>query len=70
MSLAAVAAGTALSWTSPVNGQLNENTTLPVTDDQSKKSCILCYLTLEIQFCWIIKRKNKRQRTSDIMEWY
>ena len=43
MSLAAVAAGTALSWTSPVNGQLNENTTLPVTDDQSKKSCIFIF---------------------------
>lgn len=44
MSLAAVAAGTALSWTSPVNGQLNENTTLPVTDDQSKKSWILLFI--------------------------
>lgn len=49
MSLAAVAAGTALSWTSPVNGQLNENTTLPVTDDQSKKSCIFKTFKINIR---------------------
>jgi len=34
VSLAAVSAGTALAWTSPINEQLNENTTLSITDDQ------------------------------------
>lgn len=60
MSLAAVAAGTALSWTSPVNGQLNENTTLPVTDDQSKKSCILFYF-LNIRNPVLLDYKKKKK---------
>lgn len=36
VSLAAVSAGTALAWTSPINEQLNVNTTLPVTDEESE----------------------------------
>jgi hypothetical protein len=37
VSLAAMAAGTALAWTSPVGVQLmHENSTLPVTEDQSE----------------------------------
>lgn len=34
VSFAAVSAGTALAWTSPIDTQLNENTTLSITVDQ------------------------------------
>ncbi|CAH1707711.1 unnamed protein product [Chironomus riparius] len=44
VSLAAVSAGTALAWTSPVNEQLNLNTTISVDDDQ--KSWIGSYLAV------------------------
>jgi hypothetical protein len=36
VSFAAVSAGTALAWTSPINQQLNETTALSVTEDQSE----------------------------------
>lgn len=36
VSFAAVSAGTALAWTSPIDTQLNENTTLSITADQSE----------------------------------
>ena len=36
VSMAAVSAGTALAWTSPIDKQLNETTPLSITSDQSK----------------------------------
>lgn len=40
VSFAAVSAGTALAWTSPIDTQLNENTTLSITVDQSEYKAI------------------------------
>lgn len=63
MSFAAVSAGTALAWTSPIEAQLNETTIPSVTADQSEwkrtKLLINCRQSDQRRYHFLIENNNQ-----------